>query len=154
RRIEGSRTPGQADDLVVPVADGVQVVDLEDDVVEQRHGRSPHLVRSRSAAAASRGAVTASLANCERWLAIAWAVSLGLMDLTRMSACGGMGIGDGAGGRRVVGGAAIRPACRGATARAQVSDQSADDLVDGLGLAGLLVEPRAAADQSTADDGT
>src|ERR1700691_141607 len=43
RHIEGSRTPGQADDLVVPVADGVQVVDLEDDVVEQRHGRSPVL---------------------------------------------------------------------------------------------------------------
>src|SRR6185312_8415314 len=34
------------------------------------------------------------------------------------------------------------------------SDQSADDLVEGLGLAALLVEPSAAADQSTADDGT
>jgi hypothetical protein len=35
-----------------------------------------------------------------------------------------------------------------------VSDRRADDLVDGLGLAGLVVEPGAAADQGTADDGT
>src|SRR6195952_175329 len=33
RQIEGSRTPGQADDLVVPVADGRQGVDLGADVV-------------------------------------------------------------------------------------------------------------------------
>jgi hypothetical protein len=63
RHIEGSRAPGQADDLVVPVADGVQVVDLEDDMVEQRHGRSPVLLRPRSAAAASRSAATSSLAT-------------------------------------------------------------------------------------------
>src|SRR5450631_4571546 len=72
RRIEGSRTPGQADDLVVPVADGVQVVDLENDVVEQRHGRSPDLLRPRSAPAASGSARMTSLANCwrvKRWLA-------------------------------------------------------------------------------------
>jgi hypothetical protein len=31
------------------------------------------------------------------------------------------------------------------------SDQSADDLVEGLGLAGLVVESGAAADQGTAD---
>jgi hypothetical protein len=34
-----------------------------------------------------------------------------------------------------------------------VSNQSADDLVEGLGLAGLVVEPGAATDQGTADDG-
>src|ERR1019366_2467893 len=100
-RIEGSRAPGQADELVVPVADGVQVVDLEDDVVEQCHGRSPGLLRPRSAAAGSHSAGTTSLANCwrvGRWLAMAWAMLPGLMNLTRMSASGGMEIGDGAGG--------------------------------------------------------
>ena len=37
RRIEGSRAPDHAHDLVVPVADRVQVVDLDDDVVEECH---------------------------------------------------------------------------------------------------------------------
>src|SRR5450755_57732 len=93
RHIEGSRAPGQADDLVVPVADGVQVVDLEDDMVEQRHGRSPVLLRPRSAAAASRSAATSSLATGWSWLVMAWAMLPGLMNLTRMSASGGMEIG-------------------------------------------------------------
>lgn len=35
-----------------------------------------------------------------------------------------------------------------------MSDRPAGDLVDGLGLAGLVVEPGAAADQGTADAGT
>src|ERR1700730_5376663 len=93
RHIEGSRTPGQADDLVVPVANGVQVVDLEDDMVEQRHGHSPVLLRPRSAAAASRSAATGSLATGWSWLVMAWAMLPGLMNLTRMSASGGMEIG-------------------------------------------------------------
>src|ERR1700692_2066263 len=33
------------------------------------------------------------------------------------------------------------------------SDQCADDLVEGLGLPGLVVQPGAPADQGTADDG-
>jgi hypothetical protein len=53
--------------------------------------------------------------------------------------------------RVLVGGAAIRMG----VGPCAVSDQSADDLVEGLGLAGLVVEPSAAAaDQGTADDGT
>src|SRR6202035_1462875 len=93
RHIEGSRAPEQPDDLVVPVADGVQVVDLQDDMVEQRHGRSPVLLRPRSAAAASRSAATSSLATGWSWLVMAWAMLPGLMNLTRMSASGGMEIG-------------------------------------------------------------
>src|SRR6202167_1142845 len=88
--IECTRTPGQADDLVVPVADGVQVVDLQDDMVEQRHGRSPVLLRPRSAAAASRGAATSSLATGWSGVGMAWAMMAGLMDPKRMSASGGM----------------------------------------------------------------
>ncbi len=49
--------------------------------------------------------------------------------------------------RVLVGGAAIRMGI----GPCPVSDQSADDLVEGLGLAGLVVEPSAAADQGTAD---
>lgn len=41
RCIEDPRAPGQVDDLVVPVADRGQVVDLQHDVLEQRHGRCP-----------------------------------------------------------------------------------------------------------------
>jgi hypothetical protein len=62
-------------------------------MVEQRHGRSPVLLRSRSAAAASRSAATSSLATGWSWLVMAWAMLPGLMNLTRMSASGGMEIG-------------------------------------------------------------
>src|SRR5450756_2238270 len=48
---------------------------------------------------------------------------------------------------------ACGPGCR-RFAGAQVSDRPADDLVNGLALAGLVVETGAAADQGTADDGT
>src|SRR6202167_4369593 len=108
RHIEGSRTPGQADDLVVPVADGIQVVDLEDDMVEQRHERSPDLLRPRSAAAASRSAATSSLATGWSWLAMAWALLPGLMNPKRMSASGGMEAAMERVVRVLVGGAAIR----------------------------------------------
>jgi hypothetical protein len=43
---------------------------------------------------------------------------------------------------------ACGPGCR-RFAGAQVSDRPADDLVDGLALAGLVVETGAAADQGT-----
>ena len=62
-------------------------------MVEQRHGRSPVLLRPRSAAAASRSAATSSLATGWSWLVMAWAMLPGLMNLTRMSASGGMEIG-------------------------------------------------------------
>src|SRR3954447_20608532 len=49
----------------------------------------------------------------------------------------------------------VLPACWVASrALAASSDHSAEDLVEGLGLAGLVVEPGVAADQRTADDGT
>src|ERR1700691_1884868 len=134
RHIEGSRTPGQADDLVVPVADGVQVVDLQDDMVEERHGRSPVLLRPRSAAAASRSAATSSLATGWSWLVMAWAMLPGLMNPKRMSASGGMESAMERVVRGLVGGAAIRPAV-GAPPTAccwpglsGLSDQCADDL--------------------------
>src|ERR1700679_2248410 len=110
RHIEGSRAPGQADDLVVPVADGVQVVDLEDDMVEQRHGRSPVLLRPRSAAAASRSAATSSLATGWSWLVMAWAMLPGLMNPKRMSASGGMESAMERVVRGLAGGGATRPA--------------------------------------------
>jgi hypothetical protein len=90
RHIEGSRAPGQADDLVVPVADGVQVVDLQDDMVEQRHGRSPVLLRPRSTAVVSRSAGMSSLATGWSWLVMAWVMLPGLMNPKRMSDSGGM----------------------------------------------------------------
>lgn len=62
-------------------------------MVEQRHGRSPVLLRPRSAAAASRSAATSSLATGWSWLVMPWAMLPGLMNLTRMSASGGMEIG-------------------------------------------------------------
>jgi hypothetical protein len=61
-------------------------------MVEQRHGRSPVLLRPRSAAAASRSAATSSLATGWSWLVMAWVMLPGLMNLTRMSASGGMEI--------------------------------------------------------------
>src|ERR1700689_2874698 len=133
RHIEGSRTPGQADDLVVPVADGVQVVDLQDDMVEQRHGRSPVLLRPRSAAAASRSAATSSLATGWSWLVMAWAMLPGLMNLTRTSASGGMESAMERVVRGLVGGAAIRPAVGAPPTTcwpglSGLSDQCADDL--------------------------
>src|ERR1700677_549378 len=134
RHIEGSRAPGQADDVVVPVADGVQVVDLQDDVVEQRHGRSPVLLRPRSAAAASRSAGASSLATGWSWLAVGWGMLPGLMNLTRMSASGGMESAMERVVRGLVGGAAIRPAVGAPPTTCcwpglpGLSDQRADDL--------------------------
>ena len=59
---------------------------------------------------------------------------------------------------RVLVGAAIRPSVgRPPTTcllpESGFSDQCADDLVEGLGLAGLVVQAGAPADQRTADDG-
>jgi len=59
--------------------------------------------------------------------------------------------------RVLVGGAAIRPSV-GAPPHVLLpesgfSDQCADDLVEGLGLAGLVVQAGAPADQGAADDG-
>jgi hypothetical protein len=59
--------------------------------------------------------------------------------------------------RVLVGGAAIRPSV-GAPPHVLLpesgfSDQCADDLVEGLGLAGLVAQAGAPADQDTADDG-
>jgi hypothetical protein len=53
----------------------------------------------------------------------------------------------------LVGGAAIGVGVAAPPPTWRVSEQPAD-LVEGLGLAGLLVEPGAAADHGTADDGT
>ena len=95
-----------------------------------------------------------SLATGWSWLAMAWAMLPGLMNLKRMSASGGWNRGSNwwfvASWVRV----AIRPAVEApptvVPGFSGFSDQSADDLVEGLGLAGLVVESGAAADQGTA----
>ena len=59
--------------------------------------------------------------------------------------------------RVLVGGAAIRPSVgrphHVLLPESGFSDQCADDLVEGLGLAGHVVQAGAPADQGTADDG-
>src|SRR5579859_3144662 len=46
------------------------------------------------------------------------------------------------------------PSCDRGANRHGLSDQSADDLVEGLGLAGLVMEPGASADRGAAEDGS
>jgi hypothetical protein len=97
-----------------------------------------------------------SLATGWSWQAMAWAMLPGLMNLKRMSASGGMESRIELVVRRLVGSAAICPAVEAPPTMllpglSGFSDQSADDLVEGLGLAGLVVESGAAADQGTAD---
>ena len=63
---------------------------------------------------------------------MAWAMLPGLMNLKRMSASGGMESGIELAVRVLMGGAAIRPSVGAPPPRA-VSDQCADDLVEGSG---------------------
>ena len=63
---------------------------MEDDVVEQRHERSPDLLRSRSTVEVSRNAGMRSLATDWSWLAMVLAVLPGLTNLKRINASGGM----------------------------------------------------------------
>jgi hypothetical protein len=83
-----------------------------------------------------------------------------LMNLTCMNASGGGGY-RGWNGGSSSGGWRRDPLEHRGDAPASVvaglsgfSDQPADELVEGLGLARPMVEPSAAADQGTADDGT
>jgi hypothetical protein len=103
-------------------------------MVEQRHGRSPVLLRPRSAAAASRSAATSSLATGWSWLVMAWVMLPGLMNPKRMSASGGMESAMERVVRGLLGGAAIRPAVGAPPTTccwpglSGLSDQCADDL--------------------------